>query len=84
VIARSGNKCEYDKCTGMPPDVNKQGLAILQVDHIDALSEGGADIPSNMIALCPNCHSAKTFGLHSDQMSRRFKIIVERIEKKLA
>ena len=83
VIARANNKCEYDKCTGMPPDVNRQGLAILQVDHIHALGEGGADIPSNMIALCPNCHSAKTFGLHSEQMTRRFKIIVERIEKNL-
>ncbi len=83
VIARSQNKCEYDKCTGMPPDVNRQGKAILQVDHIHALSEGGADVPSNMIALCPNCHSAKTFGLHSDQMSKRFKIIVDRIEKSL-
>jgi 5-methylcytosine-specific restriction protein A len=83
VIARANNKCEYDKCTGMPPDVNRQGLAILQVDHIHALGEGGSDIPSNMIALCPNCHSAKTFGLHSEQMTRRFKIIVERIEKLL-
>jgi len=83
VIARSQNKCEYDKCTGMPPDVNRQGKAILQVDHIHALAAGGLDVPSNMIALCPNCHSAKTFGLHSEKMTKRFKIIVERIEKSL-
>jgi len=83
VIARSKNSCEYDRCTGMPPDVNRQGQAILQVDHIHALAEGGSDIPSNMIALCPNCHSAKTFGLHSEQMTKRFKIIVSRIEKLL-
>lgn len=83
VIARSQNKCEYDKCTGMPPDVNRQGKAILQVDHIIALAEGGLDIPSNMIALCPNCHSAKTFGLHAEKMTKRFKIIVDKIEKSL-
>ena len=81
VIARSANLCEYDKCTGMPPDVNRQGLAILQVDHIVALAEGGPDIPSNMIALCPNCHGAKTYGLHSENMSKRFKLLVERKEK---
>jgi 5-methylcytosine-specific restriction enzyme A len=83
VLARANNKCENDKCTGMPPDVNRQGMAILQVDHIHPLGEGGLDIPSNMIALCPNCHSAKTFGLHSEKMIKRFKIIVERLEKLL-
>ena len=83
VIARSRNLCEYDKCTGMPPDVNRQGLAILQVDHIVALAEGGPDIPRNMIALCPNCHGAKTYGMHSEIMSKRFKLLVERKEKLL-
>ena len=84
VIARSRNTCEYDKCNGMPPDVNRQGQAILQVDHIQPLAERGADVPRNMIALCPNCHSAKTFGLHSDQIIKRFRVIVERIEKLLS
>ena len=83
VIARSKNSCEYDKCNGMPPDVNRQGLAILQVDHIVALAEGGPDIPSNMIALCPNCHAAKTYGLHSKKMSKRFKLLVQRKEELL-
>jgi len=83
VIARSRNKCEHDRCTGMPPDVNRQGHAIIQVDHINPLANGGADIPSNMIALCPNCHSAKTYGLHSDQFTKRFQIIVSRIEQLL-
>jgi 5-methylcytosine-specific restriction endonuclease McrA len=83
VIARSKNSCEYDKCTGMPPDVNRQGLAILQVDHIVALAEGGPDIPSNMIALCPNCHGAKTYGLHSEKMSKRFQLLVQRKEELL-
>jgi len=29
-------------------------------DHIDDLALGGTDHPSVMIALCPNCHAAKT------------------------
>jgi 5-methylcytosine-specific restriction protein A len=67
----------------MPPDVNRQGHAIIQVDHINPLANGCADIPSNMIALCPNCHSAKTYGLHSDQFTKRFQIIVSKIEQLL-
>jgi 5-methylcytosine-specific restriction protein A len=83
VLARSQDKCEHDRCTGMPPDTNRQGRSILQVDHIVALAEGGHDVPSNMIALCPNCHSAKTYGLHSETHIRRFKNIVRKKEEEL-
>ena len=76
VIERSNNKCEFDACTGMPPDVKQDGSAILEVDHIDALGDGGVDHPSNMIALCPNCHEAKTHGTGKNKMIRRLKEIV--------
>ncbi len=84
VIARSGLKCEYDKCTGMPPDVDNQGRPILQVDHIVSLAEGGADRPGNMIAICPNCHVAKTIGLNRKKIAREFLKIVQNKEEKLA
>ena len=83
VIARSQDHCEHDRCTGMPPDKNRQGKSILQVDHIIPLAQGGHDIPSNMIALCPNCHSAKTYGMHSDSLVRRFRDIVKKKEIEL-
>ena len=83
VIARAQDNCEHDRCTGMPPDKNRQGRSILQVDHIIALAEGGHDVPSNMIALCPNCHSAKTYGMHSETHIRRFKNIVRKKEEEL-
>jgi 5-methylcytosine-specific restriction enzyme A len=38
------------------------GSAILEVDHIHDLALGGPDDPSQMIALCPNCHAIKTRG----------------------
>jgi 5-methylcytosine-specific restriction protein A len=81
VIARSQYKCEYDKCTGMPPDVDSRGNPILQVDHIVPLAEGGSDRPSNMIAICPNCHVAKTIGLNRGKLAREFKKIVEEKER---
>jgi 5-methylcytosine-specific restriction protein A len=82
VIARSNDSCEYVKCTGMPPDVGRNGRSILQVDHIQDLALGGRDVPSNMIALCPNCHSAKTHGRSAEKIAQEFKRIVENKEQK--
>ena len=31
-----------------------------QIDHTRALADGGIDDPSNMTALCPDCHAIKT------------------------
>jgi 5-methylcytosine-specific restriction protein A len=84
VLARSEFKCEYDKCTGMPPDVDSQGKPILQVDHILPLSEGGSDRPSNMIAICPNCHVAKTIGQNKKITAKHFLQIVTKKEKYLS
>jgi len=78
VLARSGQICEFDGCTGMPPDKDKHGKAILQVDHIQALSDGGSDIPENMIAVCPNCHAAKTHGQNRKILEKRFREIAKK------
>jgi 5-methylcytosine-specific restriction protein A len=76
VLARSGQKCEYSKCSGMPIDTDRHGFALLEVDHIKPLAEGGPDVPSNMIALCPNCHVAKTRGKNATSMTSELKKIV--------
>ena len=77
VIERANNCCEFDGCTGMPFDLKIDGTAILEVDHIDALGEGGVDHPSNMIALCPNCHESKTHGREKSKMIKKLKQIVK-------
>ena len=46
----------------MPAEPNRQGQPILDVDHIKDLAKGGDDHPTNMVALCPNCHAVKTRG----------------------
>ena len=84
VLARSKFECEYEKCTGMPPDVDSQGKPILQVDHIEPLSKGGTDHPRNMIAICPNCHVAKTIGLNKKRIAKEFLRIVMQKEKVLS
>ena len=83
VLARSRNTCEHDGCTGVPFDIGRNGRTILEVDHIIDLANGGPDIPSNMIALCPNCHKAKTYGKNSDKTVKLFQSIVKRREEEI-
>jgi 5-methylcytosine-specific restriction protein A len=76
VLARAQNRCEFDGCAGMPFDSGRNGNAILEVDHIIELAFGGPDIPSNMIALCPNCHKAKTYGVNAEKTVKLFQKLV--------
>ena len=62
VLIRSEGHCENPRCTGEIHDRTDNGDAILEVDHIHDLALGGPDDPSQMIALCPNCHAIKTRG----------------------
>lgn len=70
VLLRSKGMCESPRCTGMPPELNRQGGAILDVDHVLDLALGGNDHPLNMVALCPNCHAAKTRGRNAPRWRR--------------
>ncbi|MEV0066116.1 HNH endonuclease signature motif containing protein [Amycolatopsis sp. NPDC050768] len=74
VLLRAANKCENDRCTGMPSDTTADGSAILEVDHVDDLALGGPDHPSGMIALCPNCHAAKTRGRRRATLTRHLRV----------
>jgi hypothetical protein len=51
VAADQGWKCGHCKATLD---------ATFEVDHIKALFNGGTNDPSNLVALCPNCHRKKT------------------------
>lgn len=62
VVLRCAGRCENPSCPGQPDDVTDAGAAILQVDHVNDLAMGGRDHPSQMVALCPNCHAIKTLG----------------------
>lgn len=62
VLLRSRGHCENPHCAGQPEERTDTGDPILEIDHINDLARGGPDIPSQMIALCPNCHAIKTRG----------------------
>ncbi|MFC8202228.1 HNH endonuclease [Streptomyces sp. NPDC057298] len=69
VILRCGGRCENPSCPGQPDDVTDTGAPILQVDHVNDLARGGRDHPSQMVALCPNCHAVKTLGRTREALS---------------
>lgn len=82
VLIRAGNECENDGCTGMPSDRTPSGAAILEVDHVDDLALNGPDHPGVMIALCPNCHAAKTRGRNRAALKRHFRSRVAELHRK--
>lgn len=78
VLVRSGGSCESERCTGMPAELNRRGEPILDVDHIEDLARGGEDHPRNMVALCPNCHAAKTRGANTARWRRELLGVARR------
>jgi 5-methylcytosine-specific restriction protein A len=78
VVARSGGVCENATCTGMPCDVGPENAPLLDVDHIVGLAEGGGDHPLNAVALCPNCHRAKTLGVNKVSLTRSLRRMVQK------
>ncbi|MGH4033856.1 HNH endonuclease signature motif containing protein [Actinomycetota bacterium Odt1-20B] len=76
VLIRSEGLCENPGCGGQPDDVTDTGGPILEVDHIVDIAGDGRDHPSQMIALCPNCHAVKTRGSTRDDLRSVFLDVV--------
>lgn len=71
---RANGTCEY--CDKPAPFVNTSGQPFLEVHHIHRLADDGPDIPTNVAAICPNCHREA----HHGQNRERFeKILTQRI-----
>lgn len=54
VLRRAHGKCEG--CGAPAPFLTTQGDPYLEPHHVRRLTDGGADDPRWVIALCPNCH----------------------------
>jgi HNH endonuclease len=59
-LCRSRGICEG--CKHPAPFMRRNGKPYLEIHHIRALGEGGADHPLNVAAVCPNCHQRVTHG----------------------
>ena len=51
VLLEAGYKCANPSC---------RHILTLELHHIAWVKEGGSNDPSNLVALCPNCHSLHT------------------------
>lgn len=60
-LLRANGVCEI--CGNSAPFKKaSDGSPYLEVHHVLPLSQGGADILENVLAICPNCHRKEHFG----------------------
>lgn len=57
-------------CKEDAPFVDTNNEPFLEVHHLHRRSDGGADHPDNVIALCPNCHRRVHYGQDGDRFNQ--------------
>lgn len=60
-------------CGEPAPFEDRQGDPYLEVHHIDQRSDGGADHPDNVVALCPNCHQRVHSGKEGEEFNDQLR-----------
>jgi 5-methylcytosine-specific restriction endonuclease McrA len=70
-LARADGTCEL--CGEDAPFLNKTGDPYLEVHHVNELSDGGADDPSIVGAVCPSCHKEIHYGKHGDELNEKLR-----------
>ena len=69
VLARARGRCEH---CGEPGFSMPSGAVYLETHHVVALADGGPDLVSNVIALCPNHHRRAHHGLDWSELRLAF------------
>lgn len=67
VLHESGYKCSNPAC---------RTILTLDIHHLDFVSEGGPNLPENLLALCPNCHSLHHNGNIPRDSLRAWKMLL--------
>lgn len=80
-IERSKGICE--SCDEPAPFETRMGKPYLEVHHIKRISDGGADHPENVAAVCPNCHRRTEKSKDSDEFNNAIRKKILEKEKKL-
>lgn len=75
---RANGHCEG--CGTIAPFETKSG-PYLEVHHLTRLSDGGADNPENVIALCPTCHRRAHYSINS--ISFNSELVAKAIEESI-
>ena len=77
---RANGICEG--CNEIAPFETKSG-PYLEVHHLTRLADGGADLPQNVIALCPTCHRKAHYSLNYLEFNNQLINKVAAIEAEL-
>lgn len=78
---RANGICEG--CNEIAPFETKSG-PYLEVHHLTRLADGGADLPQNVIALCPTCHRKAHYSLNYLEFNNQLINKVAAIEAELS
>ena len=78
---RANGICEG--CNEIAPFETKSG-PYLEVHHLTRLADGGADLPQNVIALCPTCHRKTHYSLNYLEFNNQLINKVAAIEAELS
>lgn len=78
---RANGVCEG--CNETAPFETKSG-PYLEVHHLTRLADGGADLPQNVIALCPTCHRKAHYSLNYLEFNSKLTDKVTAIEALLS
>ncbi|TCT82373.1 HNH endonuclease signature motif containing protein [Pseudomonas sp. LP_4_YM] len=68
---RSNGQCEA--CGSLAPFSRPDGRSFLEVHHLTRLADDGPDLPSNVAALCPNCHRRVHYSVDRKEFGRKLQ-----------
>lgn len=71
ILQCAEGRCEL--CGKRAPFKKPNGSPFLEIHHIHRLADGGADVPGNAVALCPNCHREAHYGTRADEIADRLR-----------
>lgn len=69
VLQCADGHCEL--CGERAPFEKSNGNPFLEIHHVHRLADGGADVPENAVALCPNCHREAHHGARAEAIGRQ-------------
>ncbi|MDS1138963.1 HNH endonuclease [Pusillimonas sp. SM2304] len=80
--SRANGMCEA--CAQQAPFTALDHKAFLEVHHLTRLADDGPDTPSNVAALCPNCHRRAHYSLDREQFASILRGRILAIESAIA
>ena len=76
ILQYARGHCEL--CGKQAPFVKPNGNRFLEIHHVRPLADGGADVPQNAVALCPNCRREAHHGARAEAIRKKLSRHVSR------